>query len=99
MKLGAFDIEEIKEYIQLAGAFQPIIKQIIESLVKDYGPLLKETLTTVCDGLDDLRIASFNNYLDSGFSREEAMQVLIAKICADKNQIDRSMAKAKFNIE
>ena len=66
------DIKEILELMEAEAEFRPIIKKGLE-IVKSYGPDLKDLFRGIILGSAELKITAILLYEATGFTREEAI--------------------------
>ena len=81
-------LEQLLYLLDHSEEIRPAIKSITEKL-QSFGPEVKAALLPLLIGMADLRVATFNRYLELDMSREEAL----AMSCADINAMNRIKAK------
>lgn len=70
---ASLDIEEVKEAV---NEFRPIITESV-NLLLSFGPEFYKIAERVNFGVADLQAATFKRHMDNGFTREEAMRLII----------------------
>jgi hypothetical protein len=65
-------VTEILEAMEAEAEFRLVIKRGLE-IVKSYGPDLKELVRGVASGMADIKIEMIHKYEANGFTREEAI--------------------------
>ena len=81
--------EEIKVLLEIISEFKPAAAGIVES-IQQYGPEVKELFGGIVDGMCDLTIRAFANYITAGFSREEALLLVINNKLGLSEAMDRT---------
>lgn len=76
MKLTQEDIKLFMELIDKSEEFRPVVNKIIDVL-ESYGPELDRVMRTLFTRAEQRNSDSFNLYLSNGFSREEAMMLIL----------------------
>lgn len=76
MKLTQEDIKLFMELIGKSDEFRPVVNKIIDVL-ESYGPELDRVMRTLITRAEQRNSDSFNLYLSNGFSREEAMMLIL----------------------
>ena len=76
MKLTQEDIKLFMEFIAESEEFRPVVNQIID-VIKSYGPELDRIMDTLITHYVQINSDSFFLYLSKGFSREEAMMLIL----------------------
>jgi len=66
------ELKEVLEIMEAEAELRPIIKKGLE-IIKSYGPDLKNLLQGIIFGSVDLKMAAIARYEANGFTREEAM--------------------------
>jgi hypothetical protein len=95
MKLGIDEFEaiadvfldEIEENLpkvkRVLEKFKPVLKEVLEELL-EFGPVTKESLSHIACGIADIRSAAFKRYLKNGFTREEALSLVMNEKFVEK---------------
>ena len=76
MKLTQEDIKLFMELIAKSEELRPLVNKIIDVL-ESYGPELDRVMRTLITSAAQRNSYSFNLYLSTGFSREEAMMLIL----------------------
>ncbi|MFH1952535.1 MAG: hypothetical protein ABIL06_13060 [Pseudomonadota bacterium] len=76
MKITSEDIAELSEIIKEVDQFRPLVTMILDTL-KSFGPELKQIPESIVLWGIDLKIAMIKRIEDAGFSREEAILLVI----------------------
>lgn len=74
--MAQIPVQEILGLIQNAEMYRPVVQGVLNA-AKSYGPELKDLLSTINNGLVDLRIEAIARYQAAGFTREEAILMSI----------------------
>ena len=85
------DIEEIKELLESAEEFKPLVKLTIKVL-NDFAVEFKETGIALNKWIVESRIRAIKHYEEAGFTKEEAMLLTID----DWAKYEKLMLKAKW---
>lgn len=83
--------ETITTLLEIAPEFVPVADQVADVLLA-YGPTINKVFTAVKDAFIASNIKTFKTYLDAGFTREEAMQLIL------HNQLDWSQVLKNISI-
>lgn len=92
MEFKAEDLKEIIQIIEIADEFVPIVKKGVEksnTLLREFRPLIDNFV----DYIADSKIKMINKYLDSGFSRDEAILMTLDQWAAFSNSLKNSQSK------
>lgn len=72
----AGELENVEEYLQLAGLIAPFATKIVDA-VQEFGPALRQLSDGIIDYGVQRKIKSFNMYVEAGLERNEALILLI----------------------
>lgn len=81
--------DEIKVLLEAIIEFKPAAAGIVEA-IQQYGPEAKELFGGIVDGMCNLVTRAFANYIAAGFSREEALLLVISSKIGLKEAMDRA---------
>jgi hypothetical protein len=75
-KENTMELEEVIGMMEAEAELRPIIKKGLE-LLKSYGPDLKDLMRGIVLGSVDLKMEAIARYEANGFTREEAMLLVM----------------------
>lgn len=70
---------------EVVGIFAPIIGEAIDLTLDTIGPEAHKVILRVALGTTDIKKKVFDKYMEDGFSREEALVLLLADVKAVDN--------------
>lgn len=73
--------DEAKAFV---GMFTPVIHEAVDLLLDTTGPVFEKVVTRIAVGTASVRKATFDAYIGYGFTREEAMQLILNDISNQK---------------
>lgn len=71
------DLEQIQEILTVASALTPMADAVAD-ILEQYGPALRRVASGFNSAMTDLTIQAFNQYIQAGFSRDEAILLVIS---------------------
>lgn len=73
------EINEMIALVKEIGAFKPLVREVIDGL-KEYEDEYRELSNFIIDETVNSRSKLFSDFVNKGFSREEAMTLTLASI-------------------
>lgn len=72
-----FSMDEIKEVIELIESVSPVIAEIVDTVLKSYGPELGKIGNAMVEWGRQSTVDTFNFYINNGFTRTEALMLVL----------------------
>jgi hypothetical protein len=88
MKIDKDDIQEFAEILSEAESFRPIVDLAVDAIIS-FGPEIKKFVDAFSRGLVSNRIASVEQYVAAGFSRDDAIIMTLDDVFSVRKMTDK----------
>ena len=85
------DFNDIKEMLGLAKLYKPVAEEVVETTMKEYGPILASIMNNARSYMVNATDRTVKEFVELGYSREEALLLTI--------NTNASLAEALKNVK